>query len=452
MVKTKNYFTMIQTFRDFLFQATRWFWLVCGLFFWLYWLASLPRFVERATTGTLPATLVEGLVPAQVAADGAAAWGTTVGAWAWINLFTNGLAFLVFSIVSLLIWWKLRTSFGLLTAYVLLLGGSNFMNNAIYSAELSATALIIWELGAIIWPFFILWLYLFPNGRAVPRTVFWIFVPLLTLFALLFIFYLASSIPETSTVVSQTVNEIQPLFETLIPILLLIVVGAQIYRYGRMSTLAEKKQTRWFLFGLVIALLIPMIMDIFIQYPAEIGTLTFAAIPLGIGISILRYRLYDIDLIIRKTLQYTLLTGLLALVYFGSVVLLQSLTENLFGEQSPLVIVFSTLVVAALFNPLRIRIQDFIDRRFYRKKYNAEQALSNFADITRDEVELEGLQSALLALVGETMQPMKLSLMLPDGDQSQGKGTLNGLSVESFTVERKPPVGWVRSGDGIESN
>jgi len=90
--------------------------------------------------------------------------------------------------------------------------------------------------------------------------------------------------------------------------------------------------------------------------------------------------------------------------------LLQSLTENLFGEQSPLVIVLSTLAIAALFNPLRTRIQDFFDRRFYRKKYNAEQALAQFAATARDEVDMEKLTDALLGVVEETVQPEKVSL------------------------------------------
>ena len=147
------------------------------------------------------------------------------------------------------------------------------------------------------------------------------------------------------------------------------------------------------------------------------------AIPLAIGIAILRYRLWDIDLIIRKTLQYALLTGLLALVYFGSVILLQSLVENLTGERSPLVIVLSTLAIAALFNPLRIHVQDFIDRRFYRRKYNAEQALTQFAATTRDEVDMQKLTAALLDVVEESMKPEKTSLWLKNDPKSPSRGS-----------------------------
>jgi hypothetical protein len=147
---------------------------------------------------------------------------------------------------------------------------------------------------------------------------------------------------------------------------------------------------------------------------------SFGSTVIGIGFSvaILRYRLFDIDVIIRRTLQYTLLTGLLALVYFGSIVLLQFVIRALTGEISQIAIVISTLGIAAFFNPLRLRVQEFIDRRFYRKKYDAEQALAHFAAIARDEVNLEQLMSALLVVVEKTMQSDRVILWLSEQEKT----------------------------------
>jgi hypothetical protein len=135
-------------------------------------------------------------------------------------------------------------------------------------------------------------------------------------------------------------------------------------------------------------------------------------LPLGIGVAILRYRLYDIDIIIRRTLIYTALTVALGLFYFGAVILLQSAFRVLAGQSNQLAIVISTLLIAALFVPLRRRIQAAIDHRFYRRKYDAGQILATFSQATRDEVDLSRLTEQLLEVVQETVQPANLSLWL----------------------------------------
>ena len=193
-------------------------------------------------------------------------------------------------------------------------------------------------------------------------------------------------------------------------ILGVLVSGAQVYRYVRVFGPAERKQIRWFLFGLFIFIVPTSILDLVTDYPAEVDALTFMALPIGIGISILRYRLWNIDVIIRQTLVYALLSGLLALVYFGSVVLLQTVIGRAADEQSPLVIVVSTLLIAALFAPLRRRVQAFIDRRFFRTKYDAQQILAQFAQTARDEVEMDVLQAELLRVVQKTLQSLQALL------------------------------------------
>ena len=160
----------------------------------------------------------------------------------------------------------------------------------------------------------------------------------------------------------------------------------------------------WFAAGL------PLWLDL-IEYAA---LLSITSVPIAIGFAVLKYRLYDIDLIINRTLVYGSLTGALALVYFGGVTVTQALFRNITGqEQLPqLVIVVSTLLIAALFTALRRRIQSFIDRRFYRAKYDARKILEAFSVRLRDETDLEALNEDLVEVVRETMQPAHVSLWL----------------------------------------
>jgi hypothetical protein len=147
--------------------------------------------------------------------------------------------------------------------------------------------------------------------------------------------------------------------------------------------------------------------------------------PIAIGIAILRYRLYEIDTLINRTLVYGALTATLVAVYFGGVTIAQAVFRALTGqeEQPQLAVVVSTLVIAALFNPLRRRIQGFIDRRFYRRKYDARKTLEAFSATLRDETDLDALSDDLVGVVRETMQPVHVSLWLrPDTAQKQSRG------------------------------
>jgi len=181
----------------------------------------------------------------------------------------------------------------------------------------------------------------------------------------------------------------------------------------------ERQQIKWFVYATALTicggiLTYPVSEVIGSQWLKWISFVPFIvgvmAIPISMGIAILRYRLYDIDTLINRTLVYGLLTAILASVYFGGVVLLQRLFVALTGEKSTVAVVASTLLIAALFTPLRHQIQSFIDRRFYRSKYDARKTLEAFSAKLRDETNLDALSDDLVGVVKETMQPSHISL------------------------------------------
>jgi hypothetical protein len=164
---------------------------------------------------------------------------------------------------------------------------------------------------------------------------------------------------------------------------------------------------------------------LWVELLISLATLSFAGVPIAIGLAVLKYRLYDIDVVINLTLVYGSLTAMLVAVYFGGVATTQTILRALTGqtEQPQLAIVVSTLAIAALFNPLRRRIQSFIDRRFYRRKYDARKTLEAFSARLREETDLESLNNDLAGVIRETMQPAHVSLWLrPDRPPKDRQG------------------------------
>jgi len=214
----------------------------------------------------------------------------------------------------------------------------------------------------------------------------------------------------------------------VIPLMLLSVVS--LFLRLRLSSGVERQQLKWFAYAAaLLATDLVVVNVVFALFQGdierEVSELLFFVIfitilsgmPVAIGVAILKYRLYEIDLLINRTLVYGSLTAMLAATYFGGVTVTQAIVRALTSqEQQPqLVVVVSTLVIAALFNPLRRRIQAFIDRRFYRRKYDARKTLEAFSAKLRDETDLDALNDELVSVVRETMQPAHVSLWLrPD--------------------------------------
>jgi len=349
--------------------------------------------------------------------------GLSVGGYAALITIFWALIIVVWSGIGCLLFWRRSDDwFALLAVCALVLFNSTYPG-------LSASALafvhpafsmplgVVSFLGQLSLSLFFL---LFPNGRVTPRWV-RLVIPLIILQAVSFV------VPPPSPF-SQTT---WPTWLTGVLALTIYgsTIAAKIYRYRRVSTALERQQTKWVVFGMVTVaggfMVLALLFNGVFSGLSEPNTpsaslLSFAypllllCLPLSIGAAILRYRLYDIDLLITRTLVYGLLSGMLGALYAGLIIGLESLA-GLFGGQgatNPVVLVVSTLVIAALFLPGRRRVQASIDRRFYRKKYDAAKTLEAFSATLRQETDLEQIREHLLAVVNETMQPAHVSLWL----------------------------------------
>jgi hypothetical protein len=213
---------------------------------------------------------------------------------------------------------------------------------------------------------------------------------------------------------------------------LLLLAASSMFVRLRRATGVERQQIKWFAYAAAVAVSGSIVgHSLFLATDASWllwaglipGTVGVLGMPVAMGIAILRYRLYEIDLIINRTLVYGSLTAILATLYFGGIVVLQRLFVALTAQESQLAIVASTLAVAAIFNPLRRRIQALVDRRFYRRKYDAAKTPEAFSVKLRDETDLDALSDDLVGVVKETMQPAHVSLWLrpdtsPKGEQA----------------------------------
>jgi hypothetical protein len=410
-------------------------WLVIARSVWLalvitslgLFIASLPVYytqIQRACVDLVTCNLAGALTTQGL--QELPTLGLSVSGYAALLTIFFTLIVAIWSGIGFLIFWRRSDDwFALFTALFLVIFNSTYPGFPISALALAYPDLNvpITLLGALGVASIIAFLMLFPNGRLVPR---WMgFFLLLGIVGAVLPVVLPPALSLNSNNWPGWVGELLnvPLYGA--------VIFSQIYRYVRVSTRVERQQTKWVIFGIIIVLIgisvLPLLFNFFsptyfsqpnspssvilglVNYP-----LVLLSLPVTVGIAILRFRLYDIDVLINRTLVYTLLTGMLALVYFGSVFVFQTLLRQFTGQpgQLPVVTVASTLLIAALFQPLRYRIQGIIDKRFYRRKYDAAKAITAFSAALRNEVDLNQLNEHLLAVVEETMQPTHVSLWL----------------------------------------
>ncbi|HZU11346.1 MAG TPA: hypothetical protein VFB58_00760 [Chloroflexota bacterium] len=328
-------------------------------------------------------------------------------------------------VAALLIWRKPSDRMALVSAFALLLfGGISASADPkippMVPEPLSFLGNVLAGLGQA--GFFALF-YLFPAGRLVRR---WLLVPLAAGLIL-------QTLPSSPPPHGPLADLVGLIGLAIIAAPFAIIIYVQIYKYRRTSTPAQRQQTKWIVFGTAVAIIgflltaaltnLPIVAgNLPLQMLADVGLYGFfMLIPLSMGFAILRYRLYDVDLLINRTLVYGALTISTVAVYVAAVVGLQALFRALTGQHSDLAIAIATLAVAALFNPWRHRLQSFIDRQFYRRKYDAARALSAFNGRLRDEVDLDQLAGDMIGVLQDTLQPASASLWLRDVSKTEGR-------------------------------
>ncbi|HEY6408813.1 MAG TPA: hypothetical protein VIY29_15235 [Ktedonobacteraceae bacterium] len=352
--------------------------------------------------------------------------GLSLGAYAAIIVALTLAEVLVCLVLSTLIVWRRPDDrMALLVALMLVTLGPVMSTTAVLQSSFP------WQVPNECLQFlnqtlFVLVFLLFPSGQFVPRWTGFLFVVFLVGQAS--IFFSAPLLPNTP--VSQLGYLV-----FLVEAAILVVV--QLYRYRRVSSPLQRQQTKWVVFGIAVPITVIVLLTVlYLIFPVfaspgslyplafnVFGTCWPLLIPLSFGFAMLRSRLWDIDVLINRTLVYGALTVILTTLYVGLVIGLQALLRGLISQDNSVAIVISTLVIAALFQPLRSRIQRVIDRRFYRRKYDAAKILATFSTTLRNEVDLEHLREQLLGIVEETMQPSHVSLWLRPPELSRKQQT-----------------------------
>jgi hypothetical protein len=370
--------------------------------------------------------------PEQLSPEGAEAIGQLGLSLGWYAAYNTALVVVfavVFCAVAFVIFWRRSDDImALYTSLTLVLLGV-FLPE--WTAELlwplyPSLRLTLELITSLMFTCLFILLYIFPNGRFVPRWTRWLAVVWIVVQGSSYVF------PESAIAPGSWPSLLK---ELVVAALICTCLFAQVYRYLKVSGPVERQQTKWVIFGLMATLVILILVSVPPEINSSLGQpgtlydliLDFVSfwivllVPLTFGIAILRHRLFDIDVIINRTLVYGSLTATLVVLYVVAIVFFQTVLHALTGSDSQLAVVASTLNIAALFNPLRRRIQDFIDRRFYRRKYDAARTLEAYAARLRDEPDLEQLRGALISVVERTVQPEHVSLWLrsPQSEQSR---------------------------------
>ena len=394
----------------------------------------MNRFLRWAAIPALvyAAVILAGLLLTPTAPGIFASGATVLGRWlsALNGLFTIGIALFVMRRVPdnacgpLLLLWGVGV-----------LGWSQPIDWGNPALTTVMSLLWLFCLFSVCFPALALMLYIFPTGHVKPPWLAWpLAVGTALVVALCFLPLLAfdplaqvgSDAPANPLYISSLDGRLDQILLLLLMASLVLLLGAVVsltWRF-RHAAYRERQQLKFLVFGFSI-LVVSAFLTVAISGAAVnressfehlwsiVSYMAWQALPgVILAVTIARYKLWDIDLVIRRTVSYSILTVLLALIYFGSVVVLQRLFTNLTGQNSTLSTILSTLLIAALFLPLRRRVQAWIDRRFYRRKYDAAQVLQGFAATARDETDLDRLTAELLRVIQETMEPERVTVWL----------------------------------------